>query len=146
MGAAEGSPKRGASEAKGPAGPPEGAVFEELFGRAKSSPPEAECPEGRKARAAGQEKTTPEGRKEMLSKKPGPQAQEKTTPGGQKKPGRMALKDISQLRGPGPQAQKKHCQTKILYFKPLSLICLTIDNSHQSAQKSHPFLWSHPGR
>ena len=53
VGAEEESPKRGASEAKGPAGPPEGAVFEELFGRAKSSPPEAKCPKGEKARAAG---------------------------------------------------------------------------------------------
>ena len=57
----EESPKRGASEAKGPAGLPEGAVFEELFGRAKSSPPEAECPEGEKARAAGPKRTTPGG-------------------------------------------------------------------------------------
>jgi len=61
MGVEEGSPKRVASEAKSPAGPPEGAVFEELFGRAKSSPPEAKRPKGEKARAAGPERTTPEG-------------------------------------------------------------------------------------
>jgi len=56
MGAEEESPKRGASEARSPAGPPEGAVFEGLFGRAKSPPPEAKCPKGKKARAAGPEK------------------------------------------------------------------------------------------
>ena len=64
----EGSPKRVASEAKGPAGPPEGAVFEELFGRAKSSPPEAKRPKGEKARAAGPERATPQWAKRNISK------------------------------------------------------------------------------
>jgi len=62
------APEGVGSEAKGPAGPPEGAVFEELFGRAKSSPPEAKCPEGKKARAAGPKRATPGGRRETFQK------------------------------------------------------------------------------
>ena len=89
MGAAEESPKRVASEAKGPAGPPEGAVFEELFGRAKSSPPEAKCPEGKKARAAGPKRTTP---------------------GGQKSPGRRPKENNARrAKKRGPQAQREQC-------------------------------------
>ena len=97
MGAEEESPKRVASEAKSPAGPPEGAVFEELFGRAKSSPPEAECPKGEKARAAGPEKTPPQWAEKTLSKKG---------------PGRMAQKKHSQLNKPRPEGKKNPFQKK----------------------------------
>jgi len=90
----EESSKRVASEAKSPAGPPEGAVFEELFGRAKSSPPEAECPEGKKARAAGPERTMPGGQREMFQRKARAAGPKRATPGGRRKPGRMAHKNI----------------------------------------------------
>jgi len=81
----EESSKRVASEAQGPAGPPEGAVFEGLFGRAKSPPPEAKCPKGRKARAAGPKKHF---------KKPGPQAQKNIL----KSPGRRPKKAQGNLK------------------------------------------------
>jgi len=85
MGAAEESSKRVASEAQGPAGPPEGAVFEELFGRTKSSPPEAECPEGRKARAAGPEENNARRAKRNVSEKsPGRMAQREQRPEGER--------------------------------------------------------------
>jgi len=93
-GAKEESPKRVASDAQSPAGPPEGAVFGGLFGRAKSSPPEAECPEGEKARAAGPERTTPGGRK-SAGRRP------------RKNNARRAKRNISK-NGPGRMALKKH--------------------------------------
>jgi len=53
-----------------------------------------------------QREQCPEGKEKCFREKPGPQAQRKQRPEGKNMPGRMAHKDISQLRGPGPQAQK----------------------------------------
>jgi len=78
MGAEEESPKRGASEAKAPQGHRREPFLRNFLGeqkvprrrqnarREKKPGPQAQRkqrPEGKKARAAGPEKTTPEGRK-----------------------------------------------------------------------------------
>jgi len=54
-----------------------------------------------------QREQRPEGEEKHFQKRPGPQAQREQCPEGKNMPGRMAHKDISQLRGPGPQAQKR---------------------------------------
>jgi len=67
---------------------PEGAVFEGLFGRAKSPPPEAKCPEGEKARAAGPGKNNARRAERNILISPGRRPKknisEKPRPGGQK--------------------------------------------------------------
>ena len=103
MGAEEGSPKRGASEAKAPQGHRREPFLRNFLGEQKVPRRRQNARRAEKPGPQAQREQRPEGKKKRFQKRPGPQAQEKTMPGGRKE---MFSK---KARAAGP---KKHYLSK----------------------------------